>query len=392
MRRSLLLLPAIGLLLLYGCPEDPTPGDDDDDDDVAADDDDAVEYPYVLSMYPADGEDDFFYQDEMSVRFNLPVDEFAYAVTGPDGEVPVDLSLDDDRLVVTVDPIDDLLPLTPYQVHMSWSPAADPDGYSFAFSTGLSGLEVDTVALPDVVFMVDLAEGTWTEPAGVGPFVATQLGDWVLLMQVLALSELALADQPGMHILGAGAEDTKLDGVVQPACSAALRMTAGPDQLFDTDDDAPGALANPGFEFGPSPLAMMVNGSRVSVDETLVSGLFEVDLASITALRIAGILDTRALDGMLGEPAVEGAVCELVWETAEIPCQECGDPVPGAFCLDVVVEDIPTAAVQDVEIVDRTCADVISAFTADGSCSGEAAEYDPGQDGTYADCPLWSPE
>jgi len=385
--RSLLLF--LALLAGSGCPE--SMSGDDDDSAVAGDDDDAVQYPYVVTMHPADGEDDFFYQDDMTVEFDRAIDEFAYAVTGPDGDVPVDLSLDADQRVVTIDPVDDLLPSTPYQVHMTWSPAASPDGYSFSFSTGLSGLEVDTGALTDVVWLVDLAEGTWTEPAGVGAFVATQLGDWVLLMQVLEQSELALQDQPGMHILGAGAENTKTEGIVQAPCAAALRMTAGPDLQLGTDDDVPGTLDNPGFDFGPSPLAMMVNGRRVQIDQTVVSGLFELDLASITGLRIAGILDTRPLDGMLGEPAEEGAVCELVWETAEIPCEECGEPVPGPFCLDVVVEDIPTVAASEVAIIDRSCADVIGAFAADGSCADEAAEYDPAGDGSYADCPLWAP-
>ena len=387
-RNPLFLLPLAGLLLLTGCPEPPA-DDDDDDSAPVTDDDDAVELPYVVEMEPADGDADFFYQDDMRVRFSLPVDEFAYTVTGPDGEVPVDLELGADRLEVTIDPLDDLLPSTPYQVHMTWSPAASDEGYAFSFSTGLSGLEVDPTALVQTVFLVDLAEGTWTQPAGVGAFVATQLGDWVLLMQVLEQSQLALEDHPGMHILGAGAERPTDGGIVQSDCQAALRMTAGPDQLLDTDDDVPGTLANPEFDFGPTRLEMMVNGNRVRIDQTRVGGLFELDLASITGLSIAGVLDTRALDGMLGEPAEEGAVCELVWETAEIPCEECGDP-PGLFCLDVEVVDIPTVAVADVVIADRTCADVIGAFVADGSCDSEAAAYDPAGDGSYADCPLWS--
>ena len=381
------LLLALGLCLLVGCPEGPT--DDDDSADDGADDDDAVQLPFVVSMYPADGESDYFYQDDMRVEFDRGIDEFAYQLTGPDGDLPVDLTLDVQREVITVDPIDDLLPLTSYQVHMTWSPAASADGYSFSFTTGLSGLEVDTDALTEVVYLVDLAAGTWVEPAGVGGFVASQLGDWVLLMQVMQASQLGPDDQPGLHILGAGAENGD-DGLVQPACSEGLRMTAGPDRLVGTADDAAGTLANPGFDFGPTWLAMMVNSSLVAIDQTTVSGLFELDLASITGLRIAGVIDTRALDGMLPGEGAEGAVCELVWETAEIPCQECGEPDPGAFCLDAVVENIPTVATKGVEIVDRTCAELIQTFIDSGGCASEAAVYDPAADGSYSECPLWS--
>ena len=389
MRRSRpALLLALGLCPLVGC----TGGSSDDDDsasDVASDDDDAAQLPFVVSMYPADGELDFFYRDDMRVEFDRGIDEFAYRVTGPDGDVPVDVTLDAERRVMTVDPVEDLLPLTAYQVQMTWSPAASAEGYSFSFSTGLSGLEVDTDALTQVVFLVDLAAGTWVEPAGVGGFVANQLGDWVLLMQVTEQSQLGLEEQPGLHILGAGAENGE-DGLVQPACSEGLRMTAGPDRVVGSADDVPGTLDNPGFDFGPTWLAMMVNSSLVAIDQTTVSGLFELDLASITGLRIAGVIDTRALDGMLpGEPT-EGAVCELVWETAEIVCQECGEPTPGAFCLDAVVEDIPATATKGVEIVDRTCAELIQTFIDSGGCASEAAVYDPAGDGSYSGCPLWS--
>jgi len=69
-------------------------------------------------------------------------------------------------------------------------------------------------------------------------------------------------------------------------------------------------------------------------------------------------MDTRPLAAELDPEGGEDAICELVYETVGVSCEDCGPSNPGPFCLFVVAEDVSSAWDPSLEIVPRSAADI----------------------------------
>jgi hypothetical protein len=91
---------------------------------------------------------------------------------------------------------------------------------------------------------------------------------------------------------------------------------------------------------------------------------------------------------MLDPDGGEGALCELVSETVGVNCEECGNPNPGVFCLNVAAENVSSEELPGLTLQARSCADIIGTAS---TCPDEAADYDEDGDGYYEQCPEWSP-
>ena len=336
-------LPTLALLLLLpACYADvfsPQPAGDDDtvfdgDDDDAADDDDATDDD-------DDGTDD---DDEAN-------DDDA---TDDDDDDAVD---DDDVTLPTGPPVD------------------------------------DPSALIGLVYSLDLGGADFIEPPGAGAIIGEALADQYLLFSVTDDSDFADEAQPGLHVVGGAGELLDGGAIQQDLCDETINMTAGADAEFGTADDSPASWVNPTLSLGPSALVIDVDGTDAELNELLIQGIFSPDLQTFAEGNLAGDLDTRGLDHTLsGE---EGAVCAFVLGLYGVPCQECGPPTPGEFCLSIQAEDLTGTLLPDTVLEPRSCDQIIWNWISTSTCQSQAESYDDDGDGTldgvYQGCPEFSP-
>ncbi len=361
--RNLILVAA---LLLGGCSCQAT----DDDDDATAE-----AGVLVVEMDPADGDQDFFIQDDVELNFDRLPDEVEVTLAGVDGE------LTSAGVTWTFDPHEDLEPLTDYTMTVTWSPS-DFEPLTVTFRTGPHGTAVtDADAMVGEVMSLDLSTADFVEPAGLGPIIANELEGTPLLFEPLPESDVAAGT---LHVMGALGIDDDVT-IEQDLCSESVYFTAGPDGLVGTADDTPADWLNPALMLGPTDLVLSVAGVEARLYDVLLTGIVHPDREDMRGVSFEGFLDTRALGGALG--GGPEAACELLMEVAEVPCLECGDPVPGEFCIDVRAEKGVAVRQDGMELVELGCADVITAALA-GTCDAETAEaYDPDGDGSYPLCP-----
>lgn len=104
--------------------------------------------------------------------------------------------------------------------------------------------------------------------------------------------------------------------------------------------------ANPVFEAGPGTIDASFGGEPAQLREALFGGVFDEYGFGWTEGSLSFQLDTRELDGALGD-GVDG--CELV-EALGGECGRCGDGEP--VCFDVIIEQI-TAVKAEIGFDER---------------------------------------
>lgn len=385
MRKTLwLLLLASAAVGLNGCP--------------VADDDDATEpvvYPFIVEANPsaAGDETNFFYQADLRVEFDRPPETATIVLKDAGGaELGGTQTADNPGRTFTFDPTADLVPDSSYTVEVAWTPKETAGPATIPFQTGPHGTEIGAGAadMIGVVYNIDLANATFVEPPGVGPIIGSQLDGMAILFTPTDESDFGAGT---LHILGAmGAEEG--GNIVQEPCAQTLPFTYGPNGVFDGGgDDQPASFIDPVMQIGPTDLTITIQGISATIQDLFIGGTFNPDLSDMRGGTFAGSIDTRPLAPELDPDGGESAVCDLVWETVQVACEECGEPNPGAFCLSVLAEDIVATEVPGLVLQPLTCVDIIDLALnpvdpQNPVCAAdEAAEYDEDGDGAYELCP-----
>ncbi len=372
---ALALIPA-----LVACPPET-----DDDDATEEGDPPSI----IVEINPAPG-GELFYQSNLWVEFNRPPASVTITLSDAGGASlsGAQDSSNSDR-VWTFDPAEDLIPSTDYVMNVQWSPA-EPDAgdLDVTFSTGPHGGSVaDPTGMVGATYNIDLAGATFVEPPGVGAIIGSQLDGVAILFSPTDESSFEPGDQPGLHIIGALGEESGPD-IVQEACTETLAFTYGPDSLYGTADDVPATWNDPKLELGPTDLPLSIQGIEATIQELVITGTFHPDLSDMRGGTFGGKIDTRPLAPELDPDGGEDAICQLVFETVGVECEECGGDNPGEFCLTVLAEDIVAAEVPGLELTPYTCADLIELYESTGECD-EALDFDEDGDGTYELCELY---
>ena len=350
-----------------------------------------VDQPVVVELSPGLDQPDFFWEDDLFVRFDRAPDEIDLVLTDADGaELTGLLELDESGRTATLNPDQRLAPSTDHLLTIAFSPSTGPIEVAFHTSAHGTPLGEDAVGLRERVFAFDLAEAVFVEPPGLGGVLESELDEANVLIGFTAASQLDSADQPGLHFLTA--VGTVEDGeMVQDPCARTLSLTWGPDALPDTGDDAPAWWNDPRMEMGPRDLAFAVEEFSATVTEFLLEGTIHPDLGDIRGITIAGNIDTRALDPMFDSEGNTGIVCDML-EAAGLPCEECGGEEPGAFCVTARAHHVAATWLEGhPPLLYQTCADVLDRFTDSGECADDVVRWDADEDGVFELCPSWHP-
>jgi len=241
------------------------------------------------------------------------------------------------------------------------------------------------------VYSLDLAGATILEPPGLGLLLAAQMGDFRLLFSLAEPSSFALDDQPGLRAIGAPGIVVEDVGTFQDLCLPVFPFSDGEDGEWGTDDDVPGLWSNPQAQLGARVLPLNMLGTTVLIHEMLLTATFDPDMESTHDGTFEGRIDTAPMALAMDPDADPGAFCEALADQGGVECVPCVASDVDALCLELRVLDIVGTWLPDVEIVERTCADVIEEFLYDGSCADEVGGFDQDGDGVFEGCPEYSP-
>ena len=339
----------------------------------------------IFSTNPeADGQ--HFFRANLDVEFTAAPDSASLELQDAAGlTLAGATSWNDAGTKLTLDPVADLEPTSDYAVTITWAPTDYPP-FEYSFRTDQYGLPIaDPEALVDVVYNLDLPGATFVEPAGLGGVLINLMQDLGVLLTVTADSDLEAAAQPALHMLGALGN---LDGadISQDLCTETLSWTAGPDELVGTGDDTPATFDDPFLRFGPASLDLSIGGSSARMSDASLVGVWHPDGRDLRGGEFEALIDTRGLDALFDKNAEEGAICELASDTLGVNCEECGEPIPGVFCLYARAIDVVALRLDGMALEQITCPDILANFDL-GLCTiKELASLDPDGDGVPT-CP-----
>jgi hypothetical protein len=349
------------------------------------------EYPIAVEIAPEPGQTDFFWGDDLFVRFDDRPDSIAIGLLDPDGDAMSGLqTVSADGRSATFNPDQPLAPDAWHIMSVDYEPSAGP--LEVEFRTDAYGLPLgdDAADLAGSVYLFELGDADFVEPAGMGAILREGLADAHVLLGFTEQSTTALEDQPGLHFLTAVSIEQGGTRVQDP-CARTLAMTWGADAEPGTDDDAPAAWEDPRLRMGPRDLSFAIEELIAVVSEFLLEGTVHPDRTDIKGMTIGGVIDTRALDGLFDGEAAEGAFCETLEAATEVPCQDCPDG-SGAYCMTARAEGAAATLLPDhPPLVAQTCVDVLDRFWEDGSCADGVPRWDEDGDGEYELCPSWRP-
>jgi hypothetical protein len=294
-------------------------GDDDDDGGTTAgdDDDDTTGCGNEVNDYvPESGETNAFYRSDIVAVLD---DEDPSASLALSGGVTGTTSIQGTVVSFTPD-----APLTngeTYTATLTYECGEE----SWDFTVGDVGAAADEAALPGSTYSLDLASGTWVQPAGVGDLIATLIGDVEVLFGVISVDPKA-GTIPMIGALGDGNGN-------QDICSPTLDFPVDP--TWD----------NPYWEVTTPSLDIAVDGFTISVTDVTLAGAFTADGSSIQGGLLRGVIDTEPLVEELSPGGTSGAVCLLISSIAAgVECVDCGDG--DETCLEVWVADIAAGKVD----------------------------------------------
>ena len=161
--------------------------------------------PAVIDLSPAPGEDSFFFEDDLWVRFEFAPGAAQLTLrTADESTVAAAASVSADGTLFTLEPSSSLIPDSDYFLEIK---VTEPDSppLVIAFRTSQHGLPIHTDAggLWGAVFRLDTSAATVTEPEKAGPLMLNQIEQWNILIGFGDESNFAKEDQPGVHLQAA---------------------------------------------------------------------------------------------------------------------------------------------------------------------------------------------
>ncbi len=315
-----------------------TDADSDADADTDADTDTGVPSCSVTldSVWPADLTPDAYYRTSIEWAFTGYDATATGSLTTAAGD-PVAGVQDWDANTLILEPDMPLEPAADYVATIDWCGGS----LSTSFTTDDVGTPTPAVDLTGRTYELDISQGRFVEPPGVGPLLAS-IADLVLLVGV------DTATATNLELIGARPDPT----VTFPAQDLCTESFDFP--VADFDD-------NPYFEAGPQSASFSAQGITLALDDMELSGAFAPDGSRIVGGVLSAVVDTRPLVPLIGPPgSPPDTVCALV-QTFGISCQTCPASLGGGtFCLDVLVDDLEALEVPNTTLVERSAADIAS--------------------------------
>ncbi len=329
MLRMVMLLGTAGLVAC-GDKESDTGGGSDTDPGA-----DPVECTNSISeTFPSDAESEAFYKTSVEFKLVTAETDATISVTDSAG-ADVAGTTEVDGTTVRFTPSTGFASGETYTATLDYS-CADAT-ISFSTDPAVGTPIADPSTLVGNVYTLPLTEGRFVEPPGVGDLLGG-------LLTVNVLIEVAEASATEIRMMGAISMDGNPNA--QDLCTETID--------FPTAADFSG---NPFFAIGPEDTTLNVSGVSVTVDDLSITGAFSNDGTSMEGASLAGVIDTRPLEPLVGADA-----CELLAGFG-IPCIPCpsGD---GDFCLALEVQDMTAVQVNGLDLVPRSQAEI----DADASC------------------------
>ena len=330
----------------------------------------------LIGSVPEDGARDVVRTTPIEVRFDRIPREVELRLRTALSDVPGTLQTPTNEAVVRFVPDELLDPDQGYVLEVTW---ADGTG-RVDFATSLVGEPLDEEEIDD------LPGQTWAlQPLANLPELPF-LPQGRDLTVLLAVQEDSDPETGELHLVVA---PTVAGTELQDQCVETSVVTAGPDGLLDTDDDAPGSWDNPdlvaaGTRFATGDPDQLPPLRDWALDATVLPEREGLYVHSFSAQ-----LSTAFLDGLVPSDGPFGgeSFCTVYEQVLGGACEEClTQPIRGARCLRVELRDVQGDTRQS-DLRERTCADIIGSAMNGIICGGADANYDEDGDGIYELCP-----
>jgi len=293
----------------------------------------------TVTSFPASGAVDAYYRGNIEFRLT-GADDTATIETDIEGTQ----ALSADGLTVYWVPAEPLTPGTSYTATLHYC-GGDAE---ISFTTSALGTSLpDDSVLAGKTYLLDLQNARVTEPPGIGPLIAAELGGVSIFVGVTDVSP------PNITMIGAlGRED--VDNT-QEYCDPSIE--------FPVADFS----GTPHFEIGgEGKTTISVADITVEIQNLRIAGDFASDATYFGGGVLEGTIDTRPLDSLLDDSGEAGAICNTA-SSLGVTCVPCSDNEP--YCLSLKVDSITAteAALELVEIKGSDCAGCLEGVPADTS-------------------------
>jgi hypothetical protein len=281
----------------------------------------------ILSQYPEGGEAEVFAWSAVDVTLSAADTAATIAVVdGSGAEVAGAVSLLDADKRLEWRPASGMAP-GPHTATLTWT-GCEPVAVDFTVHDAATAPVTDTSSLVGKTYILDLTQGRFVAPEGIGSALQT-------LIEVRLLMGVVAVDAGGISLL-AGAE---ADGGGQDLAAATTAFS-----------EPASFLADPHFTAEQPTLPLVVQGDGLTVTNLTMSGSFSSDGSAVEGFRLSAVLDTRDLKDALSITDDNG-VCDLFGAAYGVTCEACpgGD---GDYCITLVIADLtlPEAGYTMVEV------------------------------------------
>lgn len=186
----------------------------------------------------------------------------------------------------------------------------------------------DLASLQNRVFVLAIAPGNWTKPAGVGSEIGTYVPSFAFEVESVDGNELDV-------LLGT------VDGEEQDPCGKTHAIEGSVEQ-------------NPHFDLGPVDFETVVTGPEKSVIATIyglgIEGDFTENGGKIRYGRFTGVIDIREIYELFNK--LPNPTAELICQTAPtlgFQCEACPTD-DESFCITVVAENLSINEVSSLSL------------------------------------------
>ena len=277
----------------------------------------------IIDFYPGDGATDVYYRTTVEFTFDVVDGSETITVSQGGSDVAGTTTVEGTRVIFTPDA--PLMASTTYDVSVGWCKGPT----TLTWTTSGVGDAADETGLPGNAYSLDIGNGRFVEPAGVGDIIGSLLEQEVLI-------GVTAADAASISMMGALGDGNGM----QDMCTESFDFPVAAD-----------FSENPYFSIESDSLALDISGVAVTIDDLRISGAFAADASYIAGATLQGTLDVNILADLVGEDP-----CGLLLQFG-VPCEECSDG-SGAHCLSVLVDNMQADRVDGLMLETVTTADV----------------------------------
>lgn len=332
---------------------DDTDGDTDTDADDTDDTDSTACNPGVKTpTLPENGADDVYFRTPFAVSFQQDAaDITTFALTKDSDSSAVatgSVTWSSDGKNASFELTEPLEASTAYTLTISYS-CNEELSPKIQFTTDATGTAVGCGDFLDQPYALDLSTATIIEPAGVQALLGQLLGQ---LEDAIIVVPKACDTEAGTLEFFGGLSTVTGGTVEQDECTETIVFPEAAN--FDE---------NPYWEIvAPDGISLTVSDVNIELLSLALSGAFNPDATAVVGVQLEGLIDTRAIAGLLGDELGGGdgddAVCTLIGQLTGglVACQECPESA-GPYCLALKAANIRADAVEGsfVEIIDPMC-------------------------------------